>query len=366
MTNRTSPWRRARLIVAIVAFLAATADWRAAADDRILFLTLPVNALATTVGANAFIVAGTYQGVGAFLWMPTSADTRIGGTNAAVISRDGRTLIGSALDANRVEHAAVWTPSNEWQLLGSVRAGAQPCDRLLSNAFGGTDDGKVVVGLAWDGCAYARAFRWEASTGMVDLGSANGGSTRANGISNDGKVVVGWRTHPTGFRQAAKWVAGREELIEGPTDLLGEANAVNSNGTIIVGGGCDPYAIVVSSPAWVWRADTGVTCYPVQHPSWLPRNAGYRPIMFDLTDNARIIVGAYTFGLDSEALLWIDGRPYFLKEYLEQRGLPDAFRRWVNTGFLLGVSPDGRTLVGYGAGPTGFQGYIVVLPEEPR
>jgi probable HAF family extracellular repeat protein len=365
MTNRNPLRRRARLIVAIVAGLVATADWRTAASDRILFLTLPVGALATTVGANAFTVAGNYQRIGAFLWMPTSADTRVGGTSAAVISRDGHTLIGNALDARGFENAAVWTAANDWQLLGSIREGALPCDRLLSAAFGGTDDGKVVVGLAWDGCSKARAFRWEASTGVVDLGSANGLSTRANGISNDRKVVVGWRTHPTGFRQAAKWVNGREELIEGPYELLGEAHAVNSNSTIIVGGGCDPSAVVVSSPAWVWRSDTGVTCYPVVHPSWLPRSVPYRPIMFDLTDNGRIIVGAYTFGLDSEALLWIDGRVHFLKEYLEQRGLPDAFRRWVNTGFLLGVSPDGRTLVGYGAGPTGFQGYIVVLPEGP-
>jgi DNA-binding beta-propeller fold protein YncE len=30
----------------------------------------------------------------------------------------------------------------------------------------------------------------------------------------------------------------------------------------------------------------------------------------------------------------------------------------------IGVSPDGRTLVGYGAGPTAFQGYVVILPER--
>lgn len=352
-----------RLIVGTVVALIALADWRASADDRILFLPLPVAALATTVGANAFTVAGSYQQVGGFLWMPTSGDTRVGGTGVAAISRDGRTIIGSALDGAGFENAAIWTPANQWQLLGAIRPGAAPCDRLKSASFGGTDDGKVAVGLAWDGCSIARAFRWEASTGMVDLGTTNGLSTRANGISNDGKVVVGWRTHQTGFRQGNKWVDGQSILIDAPYELLGEAHAVNSNGTIIVGGGCDPSAVVASSPAWVWRPDTGTKCYPVVHPSWLPRSIPYRPIMFDLTDNGRIIVGSYTFGLDAEALLWIDDRVYFLKEYLEQRGLPDAFRGWVNTGFLLGVSPDGRTLVGYGAGPRGFQGYIVVLPE---
>jgi hypothetical protein len=55
-----------------------------------------------------------------------------------------------------------------------------------------------------------------------------------------------------------------------------------------------------------------------------------------------------------------------LKEFLEQRGLPDAFRGWINTGFLTAVSRDGRTLVGYGAAPRGFTGYVVILPVEAR
>jgi hypothetical protein len=86
--------------------------------------------------------------------------------------------------------------------------------------------------------------------------------------------------------------------------------------------------------------------------------------MYATSEDGRVVVGAFTFGLDSEALVWIDGEVHFLKDYLAANGLPDAFRGWVNTGFLTGVSGDGRTLVGYGAGPTGFQGYLVILPER--
>ena len=43
--------------------------------------------------------------------------------------------------------------------------------------------------------------------------------------------------------------------------------------------------------------------------------------------------------------------------------MPNAFDGWINTGFALAVTPDGRTIVGYGAGRTAFQGYMVVLPE---
>ena len=38
--------------------------------------------------------------------------------------------------------------------------------------------------------------------------------------------------------------------------------------------------------------------------------------------------------------------------------------RTVNTGFITGVSPDGHTLVGYGAGPRAFQEYLVLLPKD--
>ena len=356
---------RRRLIGVAISLFALTLSGASAAD-QVFFMALPENVLATAVGGNAFTVAGTYFHSGAFVWMPTSGDTRLGGVSASAISRDGRIIIGTARDSRGLQNAAIRTVDEEWRLLGSVVPNAVPCDELLSSAYGATDDGSVVVGLAWNGCSFARAFRWDASRGMVDLGSTNGGSTRANNISNDGIVVIGWRTHQTGFRQAVKWVGGKEEPIVGPQELLGEPHGINSNATIIVGGGCDPGATIVSSPAWVWTPETGVKCYPVQHPDWLPRNIPFAPVMFDLSDDGRVIVGAYTFGLDSEALLWLDGRVYFLKDYLAQRGLPNAFDRWVNTGFITAISRDGRTLVGYGAGPTGFQGYMVVLPEGTK
>ena len=86
--------------------------------------------------------------------------------------------------------------------------------------------------------------------------------------------------------------------------------------------------------------------------------------MMKTSDDGRVIGGALSFGLESEALIWLDGKGYFLKEYLRDNGYPDAFRGWVNSGFVTGVSADGRTLVGYGAGPTAFQGYLVILPER--
>jgi len=60
--------------------------------------------------------------------------------------------------------------------------------------------------------------------------------------------------------------------------------------------------------------------------------------------------GALSFGLDAESVVWFDGEPFMLRDYLRDHGVPDAFKGWVNTGFITDVSPDGRILVGYGAG----------------
>jgi probable HAF family extracellular repeat protein len=325
-----------------------------------LLIELPPEALATAQGANGFVVAGTFFSGGSFHWMPSSGVTTIGGTQAVAVSADGKTIVGRALNPGGFEEAAIWLGGTDWRLLGSIGA-ARPCDRLVSGSFGANSDARVIVGLAWDTCSIAHAFRWEESTGMVDLGTLNGGSTRANGVSGDGHVVVGWQQDKTGFWQAAKWIDGKEELIHGPSSLLGQALATNHDGSIILGTGCDPYNAVTPS-GWTWTASAGVTCFPVTVPRNLPSH-GYQVLMSETSNDGRVMGGALSFGLDAESLVWFDGELFFLEDYLRTHGVPDAFKGWVNSGFVTGVSADGRTLVGYGAGPKTFQGWMVLLPE---
>ena len=79
--------------------------------------------------------------------------------------RRRRLTIGTSQQA---AHLAAHVPNGSY--CGSVVPNAVPCDALLSSASARSADGKVIVGLAWNGCNFARAFRWEESTGMVDLG----------------------------------------------------------------------------------------------------------------------------------------------------------------------------------------------------
>ncbi len=327
------------------------------ADDRTLLIELPPGTLPVAVNANGTVVVGSLRSGGAFYWMPTTGDIYMGGEVAVESSRDGRTIAGTANDARGIRQAGIWQRATEWRLLGSIAPNAAPCDDLLSSAYGTSADGKVIVGLAWNGCNIARAFRWEESTGMVDLGSTVAGrSSRANGVSGDGKVVVGWQEHSTGPRQGARWVNGQQEIFTGPDGFVGEAQATNSDGSIVVGQTCR-FTGTLDQSAWIWTARDGVQCVPVPR----PRLGGAIGIMLSTSEDGRVIGGAHSFGLESESVLWIDRSPSYLKDYLKAHGVPTAFDRWVNTGFITGVSPDGRILVGYGAGPRDFQGYIVIL-----
>jgi probable HAF family extracellular repeat protein len=343
----------------VLLMLAMPAGIRA--DDPTLLIELPVGTLPVGVNANGTLVVGGLRSGGGFYWMPTTGDVFIGGSDAVESSRDGRTIIGTAFDANKIRQAAIWQRAAEWRLLGSIAPNATPCDDLLSSSFGTSADGKVIVGLAWNGCNIARAFRWEESTGMIDLGSTVAGrSSRANGISGDGKVVVGWQEHSTGPRQGARWVDGRQELFAGPEGFVGEAHGANSDGSIVVGQTCR-FTGSLDQSAWIWTARDGVQCAPVPR----PRLGGAIGIMFSTSEDGRVIGGAHSFGLESEAVIWIDRSPSYLKDYLRAHGVPDAFERWINTGFITSVSPDGRILVGYGAGPRDFQGYMVILGSTP-
>jgi probable HAF family extracellular repeat protein len=343
--------------------LASTSARTRADDDHVFFMELPPDVLPSDVGANLFAVVGSFTRGRGLYWLPTAGTQDIGGRAGTGVSSDGRTIVGNALDARGFENAAIWKSGTEWRTLGSFSRDARPCDLLLSSAFGISADGRVVVGLGWDGCRYAHAFRWEESTGMVDLGgSANATSSRANNASGDGQIVVGWQEAQTGFRLAARWINLRQEILRGPHGDIGEAFGASRDGSIIVGQVCDPTNVLTSS-AWKWTAADGVQCFPVNRPPLLP-NLPYVASMRSTSDDGRVIGGSFSFGLDSESLIWLDGQLFFLKDYLRANGYPDAFQRWVNTGFVTGVSPDGRTLVGYGAGPRTFQGFVVILPRR--
>jgi probable HAF family extracellular repeat protein len=339
------------------------------ADDKTMLIELDLRSglLPSSVSATGTIVVGNLDFTGASAyWMPTSGTIYIGGLFGRG-SRDGRTIVGSALDSRGIQQAAIWLRGTEWRLLGSFTPNAAPCDTSLSSGRGTSADGRVVVGFARNGCSIGHAFRWEEATGMVDLGSSVAAhDSYATGVSGDGKVVVGYQERTDSFLQGARWVDGRQELIPGapgyPLRYVGTAYAANRDGSMVMGRICKPGAPLDQS-AWLWTPGGGTECLPA--PRLMQATTGPPIIVSALgaSDDGRIVGGGQAQGSTtiSEAVIWIDKSPAYLKDYLQANGVPDAFRTWINSGEITDVSPDGRILVGYGAALGGYRGYIVIL-----
>ena len=337
-------------------------------------------ALATGVSGTGSIAVGDMDGGDAFYWMPTTGVISIGGYQASGVSRDGRTIVGTARDSRGLRNAAIWLRAAEWRLLGPVVPNAQPCADFLGAATATSDDGTVVVGYAnaatsaIDACANANshAFRWDESTGMTDLGSTVAGEpSKANGVSGDGKVVVGYQTLTNGRRQGVRWVNGRQEAIPSavvsPAGFVGSAHAANRDGSVVVGEDCRT-AIGEEQSAWVWTSREGTQCLlPPRRIVLEGPNAP--PVVtraLATSEDGRIVAGEQGVGAaDTEAIIWIDRTPHYLKDYLQANGIPNAFENWIRTGTITDMSPDGRVLVGWGAPVGGFRGYMVVLGGKP-
>jgi probable HAF family extracellular repeat protein len=350
-----------------VALMLAMALRPSATNALLIELDQRAGALPAAVSVNNLVIVGSLDSGGGFYWMPTKGVIFNGGEGSDDVSGDGRTIVGIVKDNGGINQAGIWIRGTEWRLLGSFTPTAVPCDTSLSAAYGVSRDGQVVVGLARDGCALSHAFRWTPSNGMVDLGSSvQGQASLASDVSGDGNVVVGYQEAATGVRQGVRWLNGRQELIPGVDGSVGEASGTNVDGSIVVGRDCRPALGSAEQSAWVWTAQAGTKCLPAPQRITVP-GPGVGPVVGvganATSDDGQVIGGGQDIGgsSDSNAIIWIGGRPAYLKDFLRANGVPNAFATWVNTGKITGMTPDGHILVGWGAAALGFRGYIVVL-----
>ncbi len=274
---------------------------------------------------------------GAFRW--TKADGLawlLGGTNAVAISDDGSVILGNANDNSGIENAALWTTGG-WSLLGGT--GPTGCDFNQSSGYGLSADGLVAVGLGWDGCD-ARAFRWTAATGMVELEDSGGYASRANAVSGNGEIVGGWDPTNGGAWQASVWFPdGSQQIISDP---WGEVGGINDDGTVIGG--------YIPSGAFLWSP--GGELQELGHLTGSP--LGATTCVQAITPDGGVAVG-YDDGLGFRAFIWTSTEGMRnLKTVLQQAGavIPQS----PNTGAPLtlggatGISNDGNVICGWAWG----------------
>lgn len=124
------------------------------------------------------------------------------------MSADGSTVMGAWTNDNGDEVAAVWTGVvDEWDTIATI-PGYEPCGNLLSfYGMGGNAD--FATGLLWDGCGYARGFKWTGATDTtIDTGTISNNSrpsSRGNAISDDGMMIAGWNVDTCGGWRGAEY-----------------------------------------------------------------------------------------------------------------------------------------------------------------
>lgn len=237
--------------------------------------------------------------------------------------------------------------------------GGQGMDGTLSVAYDVSETG-VAVGLAYDASGHPIAFRWTAEDG-IDRLTVNRPHTysRANAISADGSVIVGWNDQNNGYRSAVIWIDGQpHDLTAADGSPIGEAQAVNRDGSVVVGGG---YPGPSGGEAWRWTAETGVQPIGLIPVSGWFDNAN----AFAVSDDGRVVAGASGFGFNREAFVWTpDGGMRLLSQYAAEHGFsPPAGTLF----FTALVSPDGRSFGGNAAIDDLNQAFVLDLNDDtPR
>lgn len=209
-------------------------------------------------------------------------------------------------------------------------------------------DGSVIVGRASD----SEAFRWSEDAGMQSLGFLPGATESwALGVSGDGSVVVGYSTSASAI-EAFVWTpdAGMVGLGDLPGGHAGsEARDVSADGSVVVG--------LSAGQSFRWTPTGGMASLGA-----LP-NASYSEAFAVSADGSVIVGTALDANNENQAYIWTANsgmqslRDVLVSDYgfdLTGWSLNDA----------LGVSADGRTIVGQGLNPDEQpESWIAVLPE---
>ncbi len=350
---------RRRNVACLAFIILLVAAFGSALAGGITFMPVgPLGAFFSDISDDGTKVVGSIWYGPNFYWTRDGGAVLLGGgrpVSRTVISGDGRTIVGCATDENGLWNAARWLGGESWETLGTVPGGL-PCDFNVSSGWGITTDGSKAVGSVW------LPTRCSATAGEFDLVTKDVTSlgtffdrsaTRANGVSGNGRVVVGWQDEEDSSRRGAKRVDGVEEWILGnQADLVGEAEATNSDGSVIVGSGLGP------GWGWRWKAGSGMkTVGPI---CGLP--GGYRACRSyatDASENGSIVVGATYFEGPRDAWIWAEPNTFrYLDVYLRSDKVPGIDGWSFET--IAAITRDGKALIRNGVDPEGrLQGSVV-------
>lgn len=336
---------------------AITAAAGATTIANIAFNTTPGAPVLKIIGANIVTFGMTKDGsqmVGfgaelaapAFRYTEAEGFVNLGGVGStAAIAANGSAIVSNTLQDDGFQVASLWLGGTSWQQLPGLDgacSGSLPMTKSV--AFGVSNGGRKVVGLGYIGedCDRARAFQWDAATGVTSMLETpeEKRQARANGITGDGSVVWGFTVGETGFRDGAIWQNGRLKVFGNDVDIVGEAFGASPNGKVIVGGVAGN-----EGNAWRWTERTGVELIGNLE-GFFYSNA------FATNQKGTVITGQSQSFFESAGWLWTREMGMMrIDDFLRTQGVtvdPTAVLYSPNS-----MSADGRRLAGVGGS---FQG----------
>jgi hypothetical protein len=234
-----------------------------------------------------------------------------------------------------------WSQAGGW--VDVVNPFPKTCDTDDSATWDISADGKVVVGMLWNGCD-GQAFR--ASGGAVALldllgepqtSSSPPQTNRATVVSDDGAIAAGWAERTSADRSPAAWTADGHGFLLDPEDAAtpGEVLSIDADGRVMAG--------ILGGDGFVWTKGTGLAKL-LRFDQALPSDPVY--------PNAMTADGSIVFGGVGDAFLstpiafaWTErGGMVSLADVAKAGGVtvPDG----VTLNSVLGASADGTVTIG--------------------
>lgn len=281
---------------------------------------------------------------------------------------DGSVIVGAGVGAQFAYEGFRWTQAG-----GTVGLGDIPGGFFRSEAYALSDNGLIVTGRGNYEIGNnppfpilnSEAMRWTQATGCVGLGDLPGDIVESTmlGISGDGQVLVGYGHSAAGY-EMIRWTQGGGLVSLGDLPggtVNGAGLACSLDGSVIVGGGSD----ASGDRAIRWTQATGMVPLGTLNGP----NFGGLDFALDCSGDGSIVVGAANVLYDDPEGLG-HGRAFVWDAANGMRDLRDVLifdyglkelKGWQLT-LAMGVSLDGKTIVGQGFSPQGkYEGWVATL-----
>ncbi len=312
----------------------------------------PPGAMATSISSDGRWICGSGPGTStAFRWsQATGFQPIVTGAPSpgwVDIADGGAPVSANFLDSAGDPVAGLWTPSG----VTLIGASGGPGENLPFQARRMNDAGTIVVGMGLQPAgpgSVARAFVWARGLGAINLGAQGGKFSLANAVSSDGRVVVGWDAEPiTGIYRPARWVDGVVSIL----GHHGEAVGVSRDGQVVTG--------LALQECFRWTASSGLVSLG-KLPGTTSNHA--QAVGFGISDDGNTIVGSqFGIGVTPEAFLWTPGTGMVqLKAVLFSWGATNVANFDLTDAVAL--SGDGRTIVGRATSASAYHSWIATLP----